>query len=173
MRSLGILFAASLLFAGVAYADTPGVAGSLEQSSSTSPKEKVEFGTAAVEEISSAVKTVEKLLDQAQKDKNTEAIECLTRKLTPMRALLEVSRQSFNTMQLSLAASDTVHADQEYRKVAVALTKTRDFLAEAQACVGDTGASRGDAVVTVTGEEPDQFIPAEVDVEVTLPISAF
>lgn len=144
-----LLLSLVLSLGGLAEAATPGVAGQLEQSATTSPKEKVEFARAAIEEIGTSVKTVEKLLEQAQKDKNVEHIECLTRKLTPLRALYEVTRQSNTTMQEALAASDNVHADQEFRKVAVALTKARDFLAEAQACVGDTGVKRGDASVSV------------------------
>ena len=149
-----------------ARADTPGIAGTLEQSSGTTAKEKVDFAASAVEEITGAVKTVQKLLDQAQKDKNTEAIECLSRKLTPMKALLEVSKTSQNSLQSFLAASDAVHGDLEYRKIAVALSKTRDFLAEAQACVGETGAKRGDAVVSVDAPETSDNLLEDVPVVV-------
>lgn len=166
---MSTLLLALALSLAPAEAATPGVAGTLEQSSSTSAKEKVEFARAAVEEIGSAVKTVEKLLEQAQKEKNVEHIECLTRKLTPLRALYEVTRQSNTTMQAALAASDSVHADQEFRKVAVALTKSRDFLAEAQACVGDAGVKRGDASVSINegGENlvSDSNVEGEIDVE--------
>jgi hypothetical protein len=141
------------LLGAPARADTPGVVGQLEQSATTSPKEKVAFSEAAVLEIGGAVKTVEKLLDEATKQKNTEEIECLTRKLTPLKALLEVSKASNTAMQSALASSDAVHADQEFRKIAVALTKSRDFLAEAQACVGDAGAKRGNAAITVVEGE--------------------
>ena len=148
-----MLLALLSTFVTPAHADTPGIVGELEQSSTTSPKEKVAFSEAAVVEIGGAVKTVEKLLEEAQKEKNVEQVECLTRKLTPLHALLEVSRQSNTTMQQALSVSDTVHADQEFRKVAVALTKSRDFLAEAQACVGDTGVKRGAAAVTLAEGE--------------------
>lgn len=146
---LGLILATPVLVQP-AHAQTPGISGELEQSSTSSPKEKTQFTDAALAEIEGAVKTVEALLVDAEKDKNVEEIECLTRKLTPMRALLEVSKQSGNTMRLSLAANDTVHADQEFRKVAVALTKVREFLAEAQACTGDAGVERGEASSTVT-----------------------
>ncbi len=140
------------LVASPAFAQETGVSGELEQSATTTPREKTEFADGALAEIEAAVKTVEGLLKDAEsaKDKNAEVIECLTRKLTPMRALLEVSRQSSNTMKQFLASNDTVHADQEFRKVAVALTKSREFLAEAQACVGDTGVERGDSSATLT-----------------------
>ena len=146
--------------AAPAWAATPGVAGELEQSTTTSPKEKVDFTRGAIEEITGAVKTVEKLLEQAQKEKNSEHIECLTRKLTPLRALQEVSKVSNTTMQQALANNDAVHADQEFRKVAVALTKSRDFLSEAQGCVGDTGAQRGDASVAVV-ESGDPLVDSD------------
>jgi hypothetical protein len=58
-------------------------------------------------------------------------------------------------MKQFLAANDLVHADQEFRKVAVALTKSREFLAEAQACAGDADSERGDTTATVTdGGDP-------------------
>jgi len=139
-----------LLLAGRALADTPGISGELEQSTTTSPKEKVDFADSAVGEIDAAVKTVERLVEQARKDKNVDQVDCLTRKITPMRALQEVSQQSSNAMRQFLAGNDSVHAEQEYRKVAVALTKTREFLAEAQACVGESGAQRGVSSSSVT-----------------------
>ena len=164
MRHIASLFGVlGLLLAAPALAQTPGISGELEQSSTTSPKEKTQFTDAALAEIEDSVKTVEGLLTAAEKEKNVEEIECLTRKLTPMRALLEVSRQSGNTMRQALASNDTVHADQEFRKVAVALTKAREFLAEAQACTGDTGVERGDASSTVT-DNGENTVDAEIDI---------
>lgn len=163
---LGVM---GLLLAAPAFAQTPGISGELEQSSTTSPKEKTQFTDAALAEIEGSVKTVEGLLADAEKEKNVEEIECLTRKLTPMRALLEVSRQSGNTMRQALASNDTVHADQEFRKVAVALTKAREFLAEAQACTGDTGVERGDSNSTVT-DNTDNTVDADSDIpDIDLP----
>ncbi|MDP2306381.1 MAG: hypothetical protein Q8P18_10185 [Pseudomonadota bacterium] len=161
---VGMLFAAPVL------AQTPGISGELEQSSTTSPKEKSVFTDAALAEIEGSVNTVQALLTAAEKEKNVEEIECLTRKLTPLRALLEVSRQAGNTMKLSLAANDTVHADQEFRKVAVALTKAREFLAEAQACTGDAGVERGDASSTVT-DNGENSIDSDADIpEIQVPL---
>jgi hypothetical protein len=165
-RSIRMLIACSL-FAAPAAAATPGVSAELEMSSTTSPKEKVDFARTAIDEMSASVKTVEKLLEQAEKDKNVEHVDCLQRKLTPMRALLEVSKASNTSMQQSLAASEIARADQEFRKVAVALTKSRDFLAEAQGCVGDSGVKRGDASIAITettealAQTPDSDIETE------------
>jgi len=153
----------TMLLAAPAWAETPGVSGTLEQSSSTSPKEKVEFAASAVKEIEGAIATVQKLLDQAEKDQKTEQVECLQRKLTPLKALLEVSKTSSNDLQQALAVNNTVQADLQYRQVAVALSKARDFLSEAQACVGDTGARRGDAVVSVDDAGVGEEIPLAPD----------
>ncbi|MDP2317271.1 MAG: hypothetical protein Q8P41_30570 [Pseudomonadota bacterium] len=164
MRRLSFLFGVmGVALATPSFAQTPAISGELEQSSTTSPKEKTQFADGALAEIDGAVKTVEGLLADAEKEKNVEEIECLTRKLTPMRALLEVSKQSNTTMRQSLAANDAVHADQEFRKVAVALTKAREFLAEAQACTGDAGVERGDSSSTVT-DNNDNEIDADVDI---------
>jgi hypothetical protein len=145
---------ALLLFVGPSSAQESGVSGELEQSSTSTPREKSEFADGAVGEIQTAVSVVEDMLADAEREKNTEHIECLMRKLTPMRALLEVSKQSANAMKQALAANDSVHSEQEYRKVAVSLTKTREFLAEAQACVGDGRAEEGDTSnqMTATAE---------------------
>lgn len=158
-----VLVLLTTLFCSPAFAEAPGVAGTLEQSSSATPKEKAEFATSAVKEIDAAVNTVQKLLDQASKEKNTEEIDCLQRKLTPLRALADVSKASSSALGQLLAANDAVHADLEYRKVAVALSKARDFLAEAQACVGETGARRGDAVVSVDDAGVGEELPLAPD----------
>jgi hypothetical protein len=162
-RFIWMLGALALSLTSPAVAQTPGITGELEQSATTSPKEKTEFADAAVAEIEGAVKTVENLLGDAEKEKNVEEMECISRKLTPLRALFEVSRQSSNTMRLSLASNDGVHAEQEFRKVAVALTKAREFLAEAQACTGDTGVERGDSSSTVT-ETSENPIDGDLDI---------
>lgn len=152
MRLMPALVLFGALLASPAFAQEAGISGELEQSATTTPREKAEFADGALAEIEGAVKTVETLLKDAEsaKDKNIERIECLTRKLTPLKALSEVARQSANSMKQYLAANDGVHADQEFRKIAVALTKAREFLAEAQACVGDSDTERGESSATVT-----------------------
>lgn len=153
MRKFALLFVWAL--APVAWAAAPGVVGELEQSSTTSPKEKVEFTRSAMEEMAASVKEVENLLEKAQREKNEEQIDCLTRKLTPMRSLVDISRQSNTLMQQALASNDAVHADQEFRKIAVALAKTREFLAEAKACVGSSSGDKAKSVATYSQTTQD------------------
>lgn len=152
MRLMSALLLIGAFLAPPALAQEAGVSGQLEQSTSTSPREKAEFAAGAIQEIENSVRTVETLMKEAQadKEKNAERIECLSRKLIPMQTLAEVARQASNSMKQSLAANDGIHADQDFRKIAVALTKAREFFAEAQACVGDSDTERGETSATVT-----------------------
>ncbi len=155
----------------VAFAATNGVVGELEQSATTTPKEKLDFATKSGEEIDSAVKTVEKLLEQAKKENDKEAIECLNRKLTPMRAIRDVATLTSNNMQQFLASNDTVHAEMEFRKIAVAVSKARSFLAEAQQCVAASGGQPGKTASSVTATSDDLIDVSDVgtDVEIVDP----
>ncbi len=141
-----------LLFASSApaFAAAPGVSAELEMASEANPKEKADFAAQALDEVSTAVKAVQRMLEQAQKDKNVENIECLQKKLTPLDSLLGVTKSSSATMQRLLTENSTALADGEFRKIAVALTKARELYAAAQACVGDADANRGDTQVAVT-----------------------
>jgi post-segregation antitoxin (ccd killing protein) len=76
----------------------------------------------------------------------------LRSKAASVRALVEVSSQAQTTMQEALAASQTERAQHEFRKVAVALSKVRQFVAEAEACLGKAGATPGTTEVTMTEE---------------------
>lgn len=160
MRGLMVLMVGMLVIPN-AMAATPGVVGQLEQSDATTSKEKLDFAHSATEEMAAAVKAVEKLLEQ--EDKNEEVKDCLKRKLTPMQALLDISNESSKTMQAALAASDDVHAEQEFRKIAVALSKTREFLAEAQACVGSAGGDKAKTISTITQTVDDMADASDID----------
>jgi methyl-accepting chemotaxis protein len=102
-------------------------------------------------------------LEQAQKDKQAEVVECLTKKLTPMRALVDITRASSNTMQTYLAANDGIHADGEFRKIAVALSKVREFLQDALTCGGSTGGKTAASVASINQTVDDLADGAEID----------
>jgi len=150
MRKAIILMLFGSLASPVVLAATPGASGSVEQAGTMTPKEKSEFARSALEEMNAAVKKVENLLEQANKEKQTEAVECLSKKLTPMRTLVDVTRESTNSMQLAMAANDAAHTDTEFRKIAVALSKVRDFLQEALACGGSSADEKAKSVATIT-----------------------
>jgi hypothetical protein len=126
--------------------------GQLETAATTSPKEKMDFSTGATAEMAGAEKTVRKMLEQAQKEGDTSKVQCLNNKLASIRALEEVSDGANRSMQESLAAGQNELADFHFRKIAVALNKVRQFVAEAEACMGQNGTTGGTETVDVTGD---------------------
>ena len=158
-------------------AATPGVVGELEQSAETTPKQKAEFVASALSEIAAAVTTVEKLLESSRnsKEKDKEEIQCLEEKLPQMKTIHEVTKKTNTSMEGHLASGDLTHGDQEYRQVAVLLSRAREFLAEAQQCVKGAGKTTGKTASTLsqddsanTIEEIDDRLPEII--EVTSPV---
>ncbi|MEE2751570.1 MAG: hypothetical protein VX519_09070 [Myxococcota bacterium] len=93
-----------------------------------------------------------KSLEQAEKDKDPVKIQCLTKKLSSTRALLEVSMAAQARMMEAIEMGASDKADHEFRRIAVALSKERQFLAEAEACTGESGKDSGQTQIEVVGE---------------------
>ncbi|MDP6933053.1 MAG: hypothetical protein QGG40_09060 [Myxococcota bacterium] len=151
LLSLLVGFGIAAIGTGSAWAQDT-VAGELAQSSTTTPKEKLEFASAALDEMRSAVKSSEKMLTNAQREDDVEMSQCLRNKMASMRALAEVSEGARGAMQEALASSNMERAEHEFRKVAVAVSKVRQFMAEAEACLGEGAARPGTTEVEVTVE---------------------
>lgn len=145
---LAILLIAALLPMAAGAQET-SAAGQIEQSSQTSPEEKIRFTDMALEEMRESVREVGKAMENAERSKVMAAIQCLSRKLTTMRALLEVSETSAVTLKQALADGEYETAEHEYRKIAIALSKVRQFRAEAQTCTGGGTAQPGTTSVEV------------------------
>ena len=160
-----------------ALAAAPGVVGELEQSADTTPKQKAEFVASALAEITAGVATVEKLLETSRnsKEKDKEEIQCLEEKLPQMKTILEVTKKTNTAMESHLAANDMVHADQEYRQVAVLLSRAREFLADAQQCVKGAGTSSGKTASSLSQDDSSNTlddiddVPPDI-IDVTSPV---
>ena len=146
----------------VGQAGAQGTGSSLTQTARTS-EEKVEFAEAAVSEMRTASKEVARMLEAAEREKDNARIQCLSKKLATIRALVEVSETSASTMKQAFGTGETVVADHEYRKVAIALVKVRQFRAEAEACGGTSGQSGATSVSLVDAgvAYPDEEAPVE------------
>jgi DNA-binding phage protein len=173
----GAFFA--LLVAGVASAQEPtGVSSEVERTASTSPQEKISYAESSNNEIREAEKTISRLLEQARKDGDAEAIECLINKLTSVRALLQVSESAEVSMRDAIAAGEDEKANHEFRKIAVAVSKTRQLMAEAQRCAANEDLAPGETYVDwesrldggTTFDDNADTIDIDVDVP---PISPF
>jgi hypothetical protein len=98
-----------------------------------------------------------KSLEQAEKEKDPIKIQCVTKKLSSTRALLEVSLSAQARMKEAIDAGANERGDHEFRKIAVALSKERQFLAEAESCMGDGGEDAGQTLVEVVGASEDSI----------------
>ncbi len=141
----------ALLFGaiGTAFAQDPsGISSELERTATTTPAEKVAYAESSNNEISDAVATITTLLDSAKKDADVEALQCLTSRLASARALQQVSEGAETAMKDAISKGETDRADHEFRKIAVAVSKTRSLLAEAQQCTADQATEDGITNVT-------------------------
>lgn len=150
---------------GIAVAQDPtGVTSDLERTASTTPQEKIAYAESSNQEIRDAEKQIARLLEQARKDGDGEAIECLVNRLTSVRALLQVSEGAEVAMKNAIAAGEEEKANHEFRKIAVAVGKTRMLLAEAQRCASDQTLESGTTLVDweSSGDFDDELPEPEI-----------
>jgi hypothetical protein len=156
---------------------TPGLMGELERVASTTPEEKVKYASDGLAEMSNDVRAVTKMLEAARKEPDSaKKVQCLANILTSMRALLAVSQKADVAMQKDLATGALELADHEFRKIAVALSRTRNLMFEAERCTASPESQSGRTDVTVEGDEGDEddLIGEAIDIDVNLPdISPF
>jgi hypothetical protein len=171
MRGKTFLFAVALAVPFVAVAQDPAASGQLEAAATTSPREKIAYADGAIQEMLAAEKAVRKLLDAAAKEGESasDKITCLNNKLASIRALKEVSDGASAEMKNALADNQAEIANREFRKIAVALAKVRQFVAESEACVGQAGTTGGTENIDISGDLnaedfDDYFSDAEDDV---------
>lgn len=161
-----ILMLTALLATAPALAQEPtGVSSEIERTASTSPQEKISYAEDSNQEIREGEKQISRLLEQARKDNDVEAIECLINRLTSVRALLQVSEGAEAAMRDAITAGEEEKANHEFRKVAVAVSKTRMLLAEAQRCAADQDLESGTTVVEWFDQlsEGDPFDEVEIN----------
>ena len=142
--------ALALAFASPAFAQD-GATGEIEASTELSDTEKTSFAADAISEMRDAESDVSRLLATAEKEGDVLTINCLTKKLAAIRSLVEVSESASATMNDAMV-SGTGGADAEFRKIAVALSKSRQFRAEAEACTGGGDGESGETTVDVEGD---------------------
>ena len=108
-----------------------------------SPADMQNYVRSSLEEMVNGVKSMGKMVEQARREDDSEKLACLQSRLSYVRALLMVSERANGAMKEAVASGLTSRAEHEFRKVAVAVTKVRQFLAEAEACLGEEGTTPG------------------------------
>jgi hypothetical protein len=148
-RMMGWLALMWCCTSGVAMAQQSGLSGELERAGKAPPREMAAFARSATEEILGASKAISRMVDQARRDNELEEVNCLESRLSYVRALLMVTERANGAMKDAQAAGIADRSEHEFRKMAVAVSKVRQFMAEAEACLGEGGATPGTTELNV------------------------
>ncbi len=136
----------------VANAQDQGIRSELERSASTSDEEKLDYADTAQSEIGDTLRDATKMLEAARRDGDADRVQCLTSRLTSVRALQVVTDGAANAMRGAIENGQADKADHEFRKIAVALGKTRMLAAEAQQCDAGATVQPGETLIELLSE---------------------
>lgn len=156
MRSPGALVALALFLTSAATEasaeDGTGVTTELERTSNTRPEEKIAYAHDALEEIRTIQRTISRLSEAAdKKSTDSDSQDCVKNALRSVNSLLGVAESASLAMPGQLEAGNSELADFEFSKIAVALTKSRQLLAEAEGCASGSDTRSGQTSVKVEG----------------------
>ncbi len=116
--------------------------------------ERYRYGTSSLAEMRAALQT----MAAGRTTTDLEKVQCKSAREASARALLEVAAASARQMQIGLESGDTQRADHEFRKISVAVTKTRSLLAEWQQCGAETSSGTTSVVLSIDMDE-DEHVP--------------
>lgn len=142
-----------------------GFSSELERVADASREEKLAYVQASVAEIDDSFAAVDTMLEDAKAARDAAAVQCVASRHAALKALQAVSQQAEQDMAAALAAGQTERADHEFRKVAVAVQRTRMLHAEAERCVGGQELADGETNVQFIDQGEDVvFVDGGVDV---------
>jgi hypothetical protein len=156
------------VFLGQAVAAEPtGVSSDLERTANTTPEEKLAYAASANQEIADALRAMDKMYEQskARGEEGADGAACISKKRLSVAALQTVSTAAETQMKTYLNTGAYENADHEYRKIAVAVTKTRILLAEAQQCATGSQLESGTTLVDWESalQDDDQLLEPDID----------
>ena len=141
-------------FSSPTWAQDYGSNGGLPDPEGMTAKERNDATSGAIREMQGMLSQIVTLLTKAQQEGDPDHIQCVKDKQASSRAMVDVSVMAESAMQEALSGDSPARALTEYRKVSVALTKVRQFLAEAQSCVGEE-VEGGQVDVESTGDDAE------------------
>ncbi len=106
-----------------------------------SPRQRLDYSEDTVVEVKDAVRSVLKMVELAEKEKDTLLLNCLNEKLAGLKALLKVVSDADMAMQEALARENNDLAAHEFQKIDMARGQALQLIAEAEACVPEVGVS--------------------------------
>lgn len=129
-----------------------GAQSSPASAQDTTDAEKEQFAQMALEEMGRYVTEVSQMLETAEREDDVVKKACLRKTLTTMRSLHQVTEGAVAEMRQAIKAGNDARAGLEYRKIGVALSKVREFRAQADGCVGGAYAQTGTTEVKIIEE---------------------
>jgi hypothetical protein len=141
---------------GVVFAQSAPVASetqaALERATTVTSAEMSANAPRFVEEIASIASSLQKLdVSAASKANIGESTPCVAQAASSSTALQAVSQAAFTSFSAAMADGAVDRASFEYRKMAIALTKSRELLSQAEACASLLGSRGGSSKTKLTG----------------------
>lgn len=141
---------------GVVFAQSAPVASetqaALERASTITSAEMSANAPRFLEEITSIAASLRKLDASAASKANVgESTPCVAQAASSSSALEAVSQAAYGAFSSAMSQGAADRASFEYRKMAIALTKARELLAQAEACASLLGSRGGSSKTKLTG----------------------
>ena len=127
-----------------------------------SPMQMLEFSDDAGEEISQGLRSVLKMVQQAQKEKDVLLLDCLNEKVAGLKPLAKVAGDVDISLQEAMAKENMDQMVHEMKRLVLAREQARMLVIEAEACVPGTGGDysgtgRWQSNVPEEGEDEDMY----------------
>jgi hypothetical protein len=151
-RVLYIIAFVTLLLAPLpARAQQSDVVGLLEQGAQLTPEEMLRYMDEGIETMNAGVEAVGKMLEVAEREKEIIKVQCLSNKLTQLRAFANVGTSIQQHVKDALAENDPEQSSFHLRQFVVLMSRYSELRAQADACVGPgSGTKTGNVQVEVT-----------------------
>lgn len=139
-----------LLFAlaPTAFGQDSGVSSELSRVATATAEEMEEYAADATQESRAIVRDLARLADSGKGDS-----DCVSNSLTAARALLQVADGAVVDLSEALETGERGRAELEFRKIAIALKKSRELQAEGERCGLGEASSDGKTRITVDSED--------------------
>ena len=156
MATRAIAWIALLAAAPAAHSAEPGAgtASEIERTIEMSPQERIEYAESAIEELEGYEALLDDMLAKARGSNDDAAIEFLVPRVTAMKALNRVAKAAYPKLTDAVEDENPDMIEHEFRKIAVAISRARQLLAEAQRQGADQELESGNTSL----EWQDQFV---------------
>lgn len=149
--AFGLLLLGGLGAASSGLAEDPGVEATVELTL-TASREDIETNAPAwVEEMREKLQGLERLDEAARRGRNGEPLECVSSNLDTNRSLLQTSEGALKSIEEALSRGELERASFEYRKIAIAVKKSREKYDESERCAQGEGVRSGKTRREITG----------------------